>query len=120
MTETAQILDQVLAEDKIRALGGIKLDAAKPPVALLPYDAILEVAKVMQVGATKYSPRNWEQGIAVSRVFAACMRHSWALFQGEDNDPETGLSHAAHLTCNALFWLAFIIRKTPNVDDRPK
>jgi hypothetical protein len=100
--------------------GGVKQDSAKVPLELIPYDALLEVAKVLDFGAKKYAARNWEQGISVSRVFAACMRHAWALFLGEDDDPETGLSHAAHLACEALFWLAFIVRKTPGVDDRPR
>lgn len=117
MSETAQVLGAVLKEDAAR---GLKDDSGKLPAELLPYDALLEVVKVLQFGAKKYAPRNWEKGIPVSRVFGACMRHAWALFNGEDNDPETGLSHAAHLACESLFWLTFVIRKTPNTDDRPK
>lgn len=116
VNETGQVLELVLKEDA----RGVKDDSAKLPVELLPYDALLEVVKVLQFGAKKYAPRNWEKGIPVSRVFAAAMRHAWALFNGEDNDVETGLSHAAHLACESLFWLAFVIRKTPNTDDRPK
>lgn len=97
----------------------MKFDQGKTPLELLPFDALTEVAKVLAFGAKKYAPRNWEKGMPVSKVFASCMRHAWALFRGEDNDPETGLSHAAHLACESLFWLAYILRKTPDTDDRP-
>ena len=31
--------------------------------------------RVLEFGAAKYAPRNWEQGIAYSRLFSAAMRH---------------------------------------------
>jgi hypothetical protein len=98
---------------------GLKFDGGKLPYELLPDDAIEEVVKVLQFGAKKYAPRNWEKGIVFSRLYGAIRRHGVAWFKGEDNDPETGISHLAHLATEALFALAFAIRKTKNVDDRP-
>jgi len=101
------------------AVGGAKFDTGKLPYELLPDDALEEVVKVLQFGAKKYAPRNWEKGIVFSRLYGAIRRHGVAWFRGEDNDPETGLSHLAHLATEALFALAFAVRKTRNVDDRP-
>jgi len=101
------------------ALSGTKVDDGKLPWELLPEDAIEEVVKVLQFGAKKYAPRNWEKGIAFGRLYGAIRRHGVAWFRGEDNDPETGLSHLAHLACEALFALAFVVRKNKAVDDRP-
>lgn len=70
------------------------------------------------MGAEKYGERNWERGIAWSRVFAAALRHLWAWWRGENADPETGLPHLAHAACNLLFLLAYH-RRQIGPDDRP-
>ena len=97
-----------------------KKDSGKLPLHLLPFDALTEVAKVLDFGAKKYAERGWEKGIDYSRVFGAIQRHTWAWFQGEDNDPETGLNHMAHATCECLFLLAFACRGRKDLDDRQK
>lgn len=89
------------------ATEGRKDDANKLPWELLPPDAVEEILKVLAFGAAKYDRRNWEKGMAWSRPFAALMRHMWAWQQGEDKDPETGISHLAHAGCCILFLLAY-------------
>ena len=99
---------------------GVKHDAGKAPWELLPWDAVEQVVRVLQFGANKYAARNWEKGIAYSRLFGAMQRHGKSWFQDrEELDPETGLHHLAHLTCETLFALAHVLRGTPNLDDRP-
>lgn len=97
----------------------VKFDGDKPGVDLLPFDALLEITKVYDFGARKYSARNWENGMAWSRLFAACMRHLWAWFQGENKDPESGLSHLVHAAFCILCLVAYEKRKA-GTDDRPK
>jgi hypothetical protein len=102
---------------------GIKHDQAKLPWHLLPYDAIEQVVKVLNFGANKYEDRNWEQGIAYSRLFAASQRHLTSWFQNrEDLDPESNLNHLAHAACCVLFALALELRDStkPELDDRPR
>ena len=95
---------------------GIKHDDGKNRYDLLPPEALDEITKVFTFGAKKYVPRNWEKGIPYGRVFAAMMRHMWAWWGGEDDDPETGLSHLSHAGCNLFFLLAFVKRvETKNV-----
>lgn len=98
---------------------GIKHDFGKARLDLLPFEAITEIAKVLEFGATKYSAHNWRGGFVWSRTFAALLRHLWAFWRGEDKDPETGLSHLAHAGCNILFLLTFALEKT-GTDDRYK
>jgi hypothetical protein len=97
---------------------GRKDDHGKLPWHLLPPDAIEEILKVLEYGAGKYAPRNWEKGMAWSRPFAALMRHMWAWWRGEDCDPETGFTHLAHAACCILFLLAYEKRNI-GTDDRP-
>jgi hypothetical protein len=101
---------------------GRKDDTGKLPLDLLAFDALEGTASVLQFGAAKYAPRNWEKGIAYSRVFAALMRHMWWWWKGQDKDPETGLNHLHHAACCIMFLQAYTIRKRKlpkELDNRP-
>lgn len=97
---------------------GRKDDSGKLPMHLLPPDALNEIARVLDFGAKKYAPRNWEKGMAWSRPYAALIRHMFAWWSGEKTDPETGISHLAHAGCCILFLLAYEQRSIGD-DDRP-
>lgn len=96
----------------------VKGDAGKPRYDLLPPELLEETAIVLEYGARKYSPNNWVNGADWGRYFAAMMRHLWAWWRGEDNDPETGLSHLAHAACCLGFLMAYQ-RRGLGKDDRP-
>ena len=101
-----------------------KHDGGKTDWSLLPWDAVEEIIKVLQFGAGKYSPWNWAEngGFKFNRLFNSSMRHFVAWFwRREDLDPETGISHMAHLGCNVLFLLHYVLNgKTfKNNDNRP-
>ena len=97
---------------------GLKFDEGKPPMDLLPYESLAAVAQVLAFGATKYSRGNWANGINYSRLLSASMRHIYQYNNGEDLDPETGLSHIAHGICDLLFLLHFIQTEQTKLDDR--
>jgi hypothetical protein len=97
----------------------MKFDDQKLPVNLLSSEALLQTAAVLKFGADKYHAHNWRDGFAWSRPLAAAMRHIMAYNDGEDRDPESGLSHLAHAACCIMFLLEF--EKThPELDDRYK
>lgn len=98
---------------------GKKFDQDKPRMDLLDTEALIQIAKVMGMGAKKYGDHNWRGGLAWSRVVGAAMRHLTAFNNGEDTDPESGLSHIAHLGCCAMFLLNYI-KTHPEMDDRYK
>ena len=97
---------------------GRKDDQGKDPWQLFPWDAARQIVAVLRFGAGKYNPRNWEKGMDWDRLFAACIRHLTAWFEGEKTDPETGISHLAHAGCCILFLLAYELRGVGN-DNRP-
>jgi hypothetical protein len=86
---------------------GVKFDHGKTRYDLFTYEALDQIGQVLAYGTAKYADRNWEKGIPYGRVFAAIMRHLWAWWGGEKNDPETGLNHLAHAGCNIVFLLTF-------------
>jgi hypothetical protein len=87
------------------AAGGLKFDGEKPRMELLDRHALEQIAKVLTFGAKKYDSHNWRKGILWSRLYGAALRHLLASMDGEDTDPESGLSHLAHLGCCTLFLL---------------
>lgn len=105
-------------QPKPRLKVGMKYDSGKPLLALLDPFALWEMAKVMTFGAKKYDPYNWQKGIDYSRLFSAAQRHLLQFWAGEDNDPETGLSHLAHALCCCMMLL-WHTRNRKNRDDRP-
>jgi hypothetical protein len=97
----------------------LKFDSDKLPLNLLSTEALNQTAAVLAFGAQKYAEHNWRKGFAWSRPLAAAMRHITAFNDGEDCDPESGLSHLAHAACCIMFLLEF--QKThPELDDRYK
>lgn len=110
-------IDMVLGRlEKVRA---IKFDTGKPPMSLLSRTALEEITKVLEFGRNKYAADNWRQGFEWRRVLDAALRHLLAFSDGEDKDPESGLSHLAHLGCCVMFLLEF--EKThPELDNRYK
>lgn len=99
-------------------MSGVKFDHDKVPLHLLPPELMIEVGKVLQFGAVKYAPRNWELGMDWHRPYAALLRHMLSWWGGEDLDPETGLSHLAHAGCCIAFLIAYDQRRIGK-DDRP-
>ena len=96
----------------------VKFDNNKPRMDLLDPRAMEELSKVLTFGAQKYAPHNWRKGLHKSRLIGAALRHLFAYLGGQDNDPETGLSHAAHAMCCCMFILGLEHRS--DLDDRPK
>ncbi|MFY8212229.1 MAG: dATP/dGTP diphosphohydrolase domain-containing protein [Candidatus Nanopelagicus sp.] len=97
----------------------LKFDTDKLPLHLLSTEAMNQTAAVLKFGAIKYAEHNWRKGFTWSRPLSAAMRHITAFNDGEDKDPESGLSHLAHAACCIMFLLEF--EKTqPQLDDRYK
>lgn len=98
---------------------GKKFDADKTRMDLLSVPALRGISDVLTFGAKKYDEHNWRGGMKWSRLYGAAMRHLTAHMHGENNDPETGLSHLDHALCCLMFLSEY--EKTNNgTDDRYK
>lgn len=93
---------------------GTKYDDGKPRLAEMVIDfkkPLLELCKVWEFGANKYSKSNWKLvDNGKDRYTNAMLRH---LLQEDDNpiDDESGLPHASHIAFNALARLYFILQE---------
>jgi hypothetical protein len=111
-------LEQLREGDDVGKVG-VKFDAGKTSFALIPWVAVKAVAQVLNYGAKKYAPRNWELGMDWSRPYDGAVRHLTAWWEGEDKDPDTGMSHLWHCATNIFFLIAYEDRRVGN-DDRPR
>lgn len=118
--DTASIPDETVKKSKEQLNGSaLKFDQDKLPLHLLSTEALNQTAAVLKFGAQKYAEHNWRKGFTWSRPLSAALRHITAFNNGEDKDPESGLSHLAHAMCCIMFLLEF--EKThPELDDRWK
>lgn len=111
----------VVPEDNVTTIGAVKHDSGKPDWSLVPFESLEGMVKVLGFGAAKYSEWNWTDGGGFKwmRVMASCLRHLFAWSRGQDNDPESGLSHIYHAQCNLLFLAHYVGNKEKfNKDDR--
>lgn len=97
---------------------GEKFDGGKPPLHLISWPAIWEIAKVLGFGARKYAAWNWQNGIEHSRTLGAALRHLTAYAAGETYDDESGINHLAHALCEIMFTLTFDLQGRSDLDDR--
>lgn len=96
---------------------GTKHDGGKPPISIVPREAIEGAAQALAFGAKKYSMHNFKGGIQMSRLVDACMRHLLAYMDNEDTDKESGLSHLDHaLACVSM--AKYMEINKPEMDNR--
>ena len=96
-----------------------RVGAGKPPLHLIPPAAEILEAVVMGLGAKKYGPFNWRSSKVRATVYiAAAKRHLAQWLDGQNDDPESGVSHLAHARA-CLGVLLDAIATGNVVDDRP-
>lgn len=98
---------------------GLRYNTGKAKWALLDFPSLEPMVRVMEYGAGKYSPHNWKKGMPHTEISECLMRHLAAYLNGEDTDPESGLSHIGHIQSNAMM-LQYNIKNHPELDDRYK
>lgn len=88
---------------------------AKPRFDLLPPAALRRVAMHYANGAKKYSDRNWEKGIPVSRCYASALRHLLAFGEGAVLE-----DHLSAVVFNVLAIIHFQEKKRTDMLDFPE
>lgn len=91
----------------------------KAPMSCVPACVLAEIGVGMLDGAVKYGEFNHrEAGVRSSVYYDATMRHLFSFWEGEDLDPDSGLSHITKaITSLVVLRDAMIQGKV--TDDRP-
>lgn len=98
---------------------GSRYNKGKLKWSLVSWKALEPMVRVLMFGAEKYDDHNWKKGLKWTECSESLLRHMTAFLEGEDNDPESKISHVGHILCNAMFLsYMFLFRK--DLDDRYK
>ena len=105
-----------IAPDDPKGAAGAK----KPPMHLLPPNALIETAKAMGHGAAKYGAWNFIEATVCASTYIGALGRHWAAYaRSEDIDPDSGLPHLALIAANCFVLLTAQQQGTLR-DDRPK
>ena len=86
----------------------VKADKGKVRPTLVTPSLVMATAHVREYGCEKYhDPENWRQ-VEPQRYIDALYRHFLAFLNGEELDPESGLSHLWHMACNLSFLIEML------------
>lgn len=92
----------------------------KVPFQTLPMAVLAEMAVAHGEGAAKYGRHNWREGrVIASTYYGATLRHLCAWIEGEDIDPDSGLSHLTKAMTSLAVLRDAQIQGTA-IDDRPR
>jgi hypothetical protein len=106
-------LEEIVEEQK-----SLKKDDNKYDPTMITIEMVELVSKVRMFGAKKYARNNFKiTGFKYTRSLAAALRHIFAFLNGEDNDPESGLSHLGHAICSLEHCIYDSVHHKDN-DDR--
>lgn len=79
-----------------------KEDSGKTMMSLIEPKFVIGVSDTLTMGATKYSIDNWKLCEDPRRYKDALLRHIYAYMDGQETDPESGLSHLYHAGFNLM------------------
>lgn len=100
-----------MAGEKSPCGGGLRYDAGKNRLDLIPPEWFWGLGVVMTQGAKKYEDRNWEQGMPWSKCWGPALRHAFKWLLGERYDEETGCHHLLMVAWNVLALFTYDMRK---------
>jgi len=91
----------------------------KPSLSCVPASVLMEVAVGMQEGAAKYGRSNYRSiAVRASIYYDATFRHLAAWWEGEDIDPDSGLSHVTKAIASLVVLRDAMMQQNWH-DDRP-
>ena len=91
----------------------------KAPMSTVPGNVIAEIGVAMLEGASKYGRHNYRAaGVRASVYYDAAMRHLISWWEGEDIDPDSGMSHITKLLA-CMTVLRDAMHQDMWEDDRP-
>lgn len=93
--------------------------SSKPPLSTIPCPVLFEIGAAMLEGACKYRRHNYRvAGVRSSIYYDAAMRHLMRWWEGEDVDPDSGVSHISKALAG-LIVLRDAQMRGMVYDDRP-
>lgn len=91
----------------------------KAGMSCVPAEVLIELGLAMMEGARKYGRHNYRAvGVRASVYYDAALRHLFAWWEGEDIDPDSGISHLTKaMACLVVIRDSIVCNNWS--DDRP-
>ncbi|MGV8961954.1 MAG: dATP/dGTP diphosphohydrolase domain-containing protein [Candidatus Saccharimonadaceae bacterium] len=86
------------------AEAALRYNEGKPKWSLVHFGSLVPMIRVLEFGAHKYAPFNWQKPMDTREILESMQRHLAALIDGELYDEESGESHMGHIQANAMFY----------------
>ena len=98
-------------ENSIDTESALRYNTGKPKWSLVHMRSLVPMIRVLEYGAEKYEPFNWQKPTERNTLIDSMQRHMAALIDGEEFDQESGLTHIGHIMANALFYSYHFVEK---------
>lgn len=83
----------------------IRHNEGKLEWTLVDFKSLEPLVRVLMYGKDKYSRDNWKLGGQTKEdILNSLLRHALALVNGEETDPEHGISHIGGVLFNAMMY----------------
>lgn len=92
-------------------------DPEKPRLSFLPKEAVWEIGKAFSYGEIHYGANNWKNGLKVTYLIDAALRHIFQFLDGENLDSKSKCHHLGSAIANLCMAIWMLARK-PELDDR--
>jgi hypothetical protein len=127
MDEAEDIPADLIAQMNTPVVSGTKdtnpkdgVGSLKPSYTNVPVPVLYELGAALAEGARKYGGYNWRvAGVRTSVYIDATRRHLDSFWEGEDIDPDSGLSHITKAIASLTVFRDAQIQGMVENDDRP-
>ena len=98
-------------ENSIDTESALRYNTGKPKWSLVHMRSLVPMIRVLEYGAEKYEPFNWQKPTERNTLIDSMQRHMAALIDGNELDDESGLTHIGHIMANAMFYSYHFVEK---------
>ena len=99
-----------LLPEWLEPVSALRYNTGKPKWSLVHMHSLVPMIRVLEYGALKYAPFNWQKPMKRDELLDSMQRHMAALIDGNELDDESGLTHIGHIMANALFYSYHFVR----------
>jgi hypothetical protein len=83
----------------------MRFNKGKLKWTLVHFKSLEPLVKVLQFGAEKYAPRNWQKPMELEDILDSAQRHLSEMIDGKTHDEESKQLIAGHVLCNMMFYI---------------
>ena len=100
-----------LLPEWLEPVSALRYNTGKPKWSLIHMNSLVPMIRVLEYGALKYAPFNWQKPMKRDELLDSMQRHMAALIDGNELDDESGLTHIGHIMANAMFYSYHFVEK---------